>query len=52
LDHADNLDENISNLDIFLDFWEILRVQSEKVGLKMNVKKTNLLKLGINEDKK
>ena len=49
LDYADDLsilDESVSKMNEFL---EVLRVQ---VGLKINVKKTNSLRLGISEDEK
>ena len=32
------------------EFLELLRVQGAKIGLQINFKKTNLLRLGINED--
>ena len=50
LDYADDLsilDESLSKMNEFL---EVLRVQGAKIGLKINVKKTKSLRLGISED--
>ena len=50
LDYADDLsilDESVSKMNEFL---EVLRVQGAKIGLKINVKKTKSLRLGISED--
>ena len=52
LDYADDLsilDESVSKMNEFL---EVLRVQGAKIGLKINVKKTKSLRLGISEDEK
>ena len=52
LDYADYLsilDESVSKMNEFL---EVLRVQSARIGLKINVKKTRSLRLGISEDEK
>ena len=52
LDYADDLsilDESVSKMNEFL---EVLRVQGAKIGLKINVKKTMSLWLGISEDEK
>ena len=32
------------------EFLEVLRIQGARIGLKINVKKTNSLRLGISED--
>ena len=50
LDYADDLsilDESLSKMNEFL---EVLQVQGAKTGLKINVKKTKSLTLGISED--
>ena len=50
LDYADDLsilDESVSKMNEFL---EVLRIQGAKIGLKINVKKTKSLRLGISED--
>ena len=50
LDYADDLsilDESVSKMNEFL---EVLRVQGAKIGLKIIVKKTKSLTLGISED--
>ena len=50
LDYADDLsilDESVSKM---YEFLEVLRVQGAKIGLKINVKKTKSLRLGISED--
>jgi len=47
LDYADDLsilDESVSKMNEVL---EVLRVQGAKIGLKNNIKKTKLLRLGI-----
>ena len=52
LDYADDLsmlDESVSKMNEFL---EVLRVQSAKIGLKINVKKTKSLRLGTSEYEK
>ena len=52
IDYADNLsilDESVSKMNEFL---EVLRVQGVRIGLKINVKKTKSLRLGISEDEK
>ena len=52
LDYADDLsilDESVRKMK---DFLEVLRVQGARIGLKINVKKTKSLRLGINEDEK
>ena len=52
LDYADGLsilDESVSKMNEFL---EVLRVQGARIGLKINVKKTKSLRLGISEDEK
>ena len=52
LDFADDLsilDESVSKINEFL---EVLRVQGARMGLKINVKKTKSLRLGISEDEK
>ena len=49
LDYADDLiilDESVSRMNAFL---EVLRFQSARKGLKINVKKTRSLRLGISE---
>ena len=43
------LDESVSKMNEFLG---VLRVQGARIGLKINVKKTKSLGLGINEDDK
>ena len=43
------LDESVSKMNQFL---EVLWVQGAKIGLKTNVKKTKLLRLGISENEK
>ena len=50
LDYADDLsilDESVSKMNEFL---EVLRVHGAKLGLKISVKKTKSLRLGISED--
>ena len=50
LDYADDLsilDESMSKIKEFL---EVLRVLGARIGLKINVKKTKSLRLGIIED--
>ena len=50
LDYADDLsilDESVSKMNEVLD---VLRVQGGKIGLKINVKRTKSLRLGISED--
>ena len=50
LDYADDLgilDESVSKINEFL---EVLRVHGATIGLKINVKKTKSLRLGISED--
>ena len=52
LDYADNLsilDESVSKMNEIL---KVLRVQGAKIGLKINVRKTKSLRLGISEDEK
>jgi hypothetical protein len=52
LDYADDLsilDESVSKMNKVL---EVLRVQGARIGLKINVRKTKSLRLGISEDKK
>ena len=52
LDYADDLstlDESVNKMN---DFLEVSRVQGAKIGLKINVKKTKSLNLGISEDEK
>ena len=52
LDYVDDLsilDESVSKMN---DFLEVLRVQGARIGLKINVKKTLSLRLGISEDEK
>ena len=52
LDYADDLsilDESLSKMNEFLEF---LWVQGARIGLEINVKKTESLKLGISEDEK
>ena len=52
LDYADdlsNLNESVSKMNELL---EVLWVQGAKRGLKINLKKINLLRLGISDDKK
>ena len=52
LDYADDLsilDQNMSKMNEIL---EVLRVQGARIGLKINVKKTKSLRLGISEDEK
>ena len=52
LDYADDLsilDESVSKMNELL---EVLRVQGARIGLKINVKKTKSLRLGISEDEK
>ena len=49
LDYADDLsilDESLSEMN---ELFEVLRVQSARIGLKINVKKTKSLRLGISE---
>ena len=41
------LDERLSKMNEFL---EVLQFQGAKIGLKINVKKTKSLRLGISED--
>ena len=51
-----DLDESVSKLDESVskmnEFLEVLRVQGARIGLKINVKKTESLRLGISEDEK
>ena len=52
LDYADDwsiLDKSVSKMNEFL---EVLRIQGVKICLKINVKKTKSLRLGISEDEK
>ena len=52
LDYADDLsilDDSMSKMNEIL---EVLRVQGARIGLKINVKTTKSLRLGISEDKK
>ena len=52
IDYADDLcilDESVSKMNELLEF---LRVQGVRIGLKINVKKNNSLRLGISEDEK
>ena len=52
LDYADDLgilDENVRKMNELL---EVLQVQGARIGLKINVKKTKSLRLGISEDEK
>ena len=52
LDYADDLsilDESVSKMNEFL---EVLQVKGARIGLKINVKKTKSLRLGISEDEK
>ena len=52
LDYADCLsilDESVSKLNELL---EVLRVRGVRIGLKINAKKTNSLRLGISEGRK
>ena len=51
LDYADDniLDESVSKINELLEF---LQVQGARIGLKINVKKTKSLRLGIIEDEK
>ena len=44
-----NLDESVRKMNELL---VVLRVQGARIGLKINVKKTKSLKLGICEDEK
>ena len=51
-DYADDLsiqDESVSKMN---NLSEVLRVQSARIGLKIIVKKTKSLRLGISEDEK
>jgi len=34
------------------ELWKVLWVQVARIGLKINVKKTNFLRLGISKDRK
>ena len=52
LDYADDLsilDESVSKMN---EFFEVLRVHCARIGLKINVKKTKSLRLGISEHEK
>ena len=52
LDFAEDLsilDESVSNMN---DILEVLRAQGARIGLKINVKKTKSIRLGISEDEK
>ena len=52
LDYADDLsilDESVSKMNELL---KVLRVQGTRIGWKINVKKTESLRLGISEDEK
>ena len=52
LDYADDLnilDESVSKMNQLL---EVLRVQSARIGLKINAKKTKSPRPGISEDRK
>ena len=52
LDYSDDLsilDESMSKMNEFL---EVLRVQDARIGLKINVKKTKSLRLGVSEDER
>ena len=42
-------DESVSKMN---ELSEVLRVQGARIGLKINVKKTKSLRLGISEDEK
>ena len=48
-DDLSTLDESVSKMNEFL---EVLRVQVARIGLKIKVKKTRSLRLGISEDEK
>ena len=52
LDYADDLNILVESVSKMNEFLEVLRVQGARIGLKINVKKTNSLRLGINEDEK
>ena len=49
VDDLSILDESVSKMNELL---KILRVQGARIGLKINVKKTKSLRLGISEDEK
>ena len=52
LDYADDfgiLDKSVSKMNEFL---EVLQVQGARIDLKINVKKTKSLRLGISEEEK
>ena len=49
LDDLSILDESVSKMN---EFFEVLQVQGARIGLKINVKKTKSLRLGISEDAK
>ena len=52
VDYADDLSILGESLSKMNELLEVLRVQGAKVGLKINVKKTLSLRLGISDDKK
>ena len=52
LDYADDLsilDERVSKMN---ELFEVLRVQGAKIGMKINLKSTKSLRLGISKDEK
>ena len=52
LDYADDLSKLYGSMSKMNEFLEVLRVQDARIGLKINVKKTKSLRLGISEDEK
>ena len=52
LDYAGNLSILNESLSKMYESLEVLRNQGARIGLKINVKKTKSLRLGISEDEK
>ena len=52
LDYAGDLSILNESLSKMYESLEVLRVQGARIGLKINVKKTKSLRLGISEDEK
>ena len=52
MDYADDLSILDDSMRKMNELFEVLRVQGAKIGLKINIKKTKSLRLGISEDEK
>ena len=52
LDYAHDLSILGESLSKMNEFLQVLRVQAARIGLKINVKKTKSLRIGISEDEK